>query len=807
VLNPPIPSKVSAAIKATKRRAAVVSGARLLWPPLMVFFGLGAAGAVLSGLPAALLSIISGIGLALGAFLLFRAVVAFKPIDDLAAQRLVEHAAGATEIAPLTSKDDRPIGGGDADLWAWHVQQRDKAIQALSKPVNPGFTRKDGLRGIALLLAGIICLWQPVAAARMLSFDLSPLVGDGDLVVDAWAVPPEYTNLPVIRLDRATHEVSLPEGSIIHARMDGAKGAPRLVVAGKSVTMTRTNGQAWTAQIPINRSGLISLNRFGARASWQAQVIQDQAPVFTKSVPITIDPKGRLDVSFSAKDDYSITSAALRTTVINPPDSLGQKTTVETPLTLEDSGDAQGEGEGARRLFVDVTQHVFTGLEVDVVLVLRDGRGQETRSPATRLTLPAVKWTTSLGAALQEQRLLILRESRPYRRVPPAYATLFDQASGEPIVLDLTEGLNGAPENIVRAQAMLRATLNSLRDNGLSDVATMGLQFASERLALARDLSGAQEVAPLLWEIALQSEQSDKTPGQQRLDAARQALEQALKNGASEDQIRELSQDLREAVAQRLEELAQQGGQDGGEGTGGQGGNSVSANDIDKMLSDLERSGQSGARQDALDQLAQLGELMDNLESGQQGSGDGSGQGQGQGQGANPLDDAMRAQRDLSDETAQRQNEEQGGQASDLAQRQEALADQLSPPGRPAPAPNGPEGQVEAGKQQAAQAMREAARALREGDLSAAQQAQSAAEQALQQAAQAQNANNGTGDGNQDPLGRRIVGPDDGRGTKVPQEAEKRRARDVREELRRRQADPNRDGQERDYLDRLLKDR
>jgi hypothetical protein len=48
---------------------------------------------------------------------------------------------------------------------------------------------------------------------------------------------------------------------------------------------------------------------------------------------------------------------------------------------------------------------------------------------------------------------------------------------------------------------------------------------------------------------------------------------------------------------------------------------------------------------------------------------------------------------------------------------------------------------------------------------------------------------------------------DDGKATKVPDGVEKRRARDVRDELRRRQADPQRDKNERDYIDRLLQER
>jgi Domain of unknown function (DUF4175) len=687
---------------------------------------------------------------------------------------------------------------------------------ALSKPANPVLTRQDGLRAMALALAIGICVWHPLPASRALSFDLSPLVGDGDLMIDAWAQPPDYTGLPVVRLVGDTSDVSLPEGSIIYARMDGAKGAPRLKVGSKSVVMTRERGQAWTANSELIKSATVILDRLGARATWHVTAIQDQAPKLISAPPITIDPRGRLDVAFTASDDYAIAATFIRVTARKPLVGLAGKNTIDTPLIIEGEPDE----EGARRVFVDVGDHIFTGLEVDVALVVKDGLGQQTASPMTRIVMPKRDWKSPLAAALQEQRLLIVREGRPYQPRPPNFATLFDPQTELPIKLDLSEPLLGAPPGIVQAFALLDATVASMKPAGLSDVGLMGLQFARERLGIARNVVDAHAVAPLLWEMALQAEMADMSPTQQQIAAARQALEQALKNGASQEDLAQLTQELREAVKERLDELAQQGDGQGdpqGGGTDGDG-NSVSSGDIDTMLRELEQSGGSGARQDALDQLDKLGELMENLEAGGQGGGEG-GQ-QGQAGGAGPLDDAMREQRDLSDQTTSRKDQNGGAPAPDLADRQEDLADQLSPPGggqQQGPplgqgqgqgqgGQGGQEGQVQAGKDQAAQAMRDAAQALRRGDLEGASEAQARAEQALQQAAQAQSANEGQG-GDQDPLGRAMPRLDDGKGTKVPDQVEKRRARDVREELRRRQADPNRDGQERDYLDRLLKDR
>lgn len=787
------------------RREAIVRGLRSLWPPLMVLAAAGAFGLLTQELPAALISVIAGIALAVAAWLFYRASADFAPIDENEAKHRIERQAGLSEMAPLTSSADRLVGG-DGALWSWHRRRLEAMAGALSKPAKPEVTRKDGLKLVALLLAIGVCIWQPVPAGRALNFDLSPLLGDSDLVMDAWAQPPEYTGLPVVRLSRDTPKLSLPEGSVISARMDGAKGAPRLRVGGQTIVMTRERGQAWMGKATLKQNGVITLDRLGARATWQVTAIKDKAPVLASEEPIKIDSKGRLDVSFAATDDYGIASAVVRVKARKTPVGLIGHSSFETPLILEGE---PGE-DGARRIFVDVADHVLTGLEADVTLVVRDGLGQETSSKPTLLTMPKLAWKTPLGAALQEQRLLILREARPYRPRPRAFATLFDSEAGLPIKLDLDEPLLGAPAGIAEAFELLNASVTSLKQVGLSEVGLLGLQFARERLALARNVADAHDVAPLLWDMAMQAEVADQSPAQQKIAAARQALEQALKNGASEEELSQLTQELRDAVGERLDELAQQGdGQGNSQGNSqGGGGDSISNDDIDSMLRELERSGGSGARQDALDQLDKLGELMENLQAG--GSGEGEAGESGQGGSGGPLDDAMREQRDLSDETNTRKGQNEGAPAGDLADRQEDLANRLSPPGGGIQPQQGPEGQVQAGKAQAAQAMREAADALRRGDLGGASDAQARAEQALQQAAGAQNANGGEG-GDQDPLGRSMPNngnnADEGKGTKVPDQVEKRRARDVREELRRRQADPNRDEQERNYLDRLLKDR
>lgn len=803
--TPPLSTR--RALARTISADALVKGLRTLWSPLCFMAVIGAAGGLTEALPAALVSAGAGLAWLFSAYLFWRGWQLFHPMTEQDAGRALEEAAGLHELRPLTGGEDRRISGDDA-LWSWHQARLIEATNTLSQPLKAKLYWQDGAKALALIAALALCWLNPVASARALTFDLSPLMGDSDLVVEVWAEPPGYTGLPLIRLDRGQSEVALPIGSRVTARVDGARGAPVLRGPSRMTRLEPAQGAAWQGQIEITRSGTLKLDRLGTRAQWHVKVIGDQKPRLALPKPIQIDPKGRLDIAFQASDDYALAAAYVRIRPVKVPEGLAGNPVFDTPIPLEG---AAGEN-GARRVFVEVADHALAGLQVQAQVVVRDGLGQETASDATKLVMPEQTWQASLAAAIQEVRLMILREARPYQRTLPRFATLFEAFDAEgslsdvltlrPIKLDLSDPQPGAPPGIANATRHLEAIADTMAQFGLSDLGQLSLHYALERLSIARDVDDARSIAPLLWQMALQIEASNQTPAQQKIAQAREALKQALEQGAPPEQIQQLTQELREAVGERLQELAEQGASGEG-GEQGQSGPQISAGDLEDRLRELEESGSSGSRADALAQLDQLDELLENLQPGASGA---PGQANGQGQGG-PIDDAMRQQRALSDQTEQLgetpPSDQSRSRAEDLASRQEGLADALG--GDSQSDPSGRNGE-EQNKRQAADAMREAAQALREGDLGRARDAQSRALRALRQAAESGGEGPAGNYGGTDPLGRTLPKQDDGKATKVPDGVEKRRARDVRDELRRRQADPQRDKNERDYIDRLLQE-
>jgi hypothetical protein len=239
------------------------------------------------------------------------------------------------------------------------------------------------------------------------------------------------------------------------------------------------------------------------------------------------------------------------------------------------------------------------------------------------------------------------------------------------------------------------------------------------------------------------------------------------------------------------------------------------AQDLERMLDMIENMARSGATDAAQELLAQLENILRNLQPGMAGQMGESPMGEM----LEELGELMRNQQQLMDETFQMP--EGGEQGEGLAGDQEALAemlqglmDQLGQQGMQSPQSFG---QAQRSMEGAAGSLRgnqrdpalsqqgEALEALRQG-------AQAMAEQMMQQGNGGQNYQQGArGEprgGERDPLGRPMprrgedYGPDR---NMLPSEAAVERAREILEYLRSRANERSRPRIERDYIDRLLR--
>jgi uncharacterized protein (TIGR02302 family) len=560
----------------------------------------------------------------------------------------------------------------------------------------------------------------------------------------------------------------------------------------------------------IRGDGGFTLRRDGAAlASFTIHMVPKGLPTITLLEPPAANLSGSLTLHYRIADAYGIAAAAAR--FARPGDSGPAPVhTLAAPPELALSLPGAPNGLGDARTTSDLAEHPWAGADVVMTLQATDVAGQIGASPSLAMKLPQRSFVNPLAKALVEQRRgLILDPDRNRARLSEALDALLIA----PDVFDT------------------------------SPSAYLGLRQARTMLAGARGDKDLIGVADWLWAMALQIEDGDASQAQRDLRAAERKLRDALQSGASEDEIKALTKELRDAAQRYLGELARQD-KDANEEDA-----PVDSRDLDSMLDRMEDAAKNGARDDAEAMLDQLQDMMENMRSGREAASDPATRELRKQLGE--LDQLLRDQQALRDDTFRSDQRDRTGRAApdsqspkdgddgkSLDQRQQTLRDRLTELQRRLKA-LGLGGQK--GFDDADGAMSEAERDLEgktpgpsEGDEPGSKSgpgrgghsdkgdavdAQGRALQAMREGAQGlqrQMQGKGGGPGGYtasrgrgqrpggDPLGR----GDGERGSSEGQLHEGQegaaRARRVLQELRRRLADPNRPGEERDYLERLL---
>ena len=139
----------------------------------------------------------------------------------------------------------------------------------------------------------------------------------------------------------------------------------------------------------------------------------------------------------------------------------------------------------------------------------------------------------------------------------------------------------------------------------------LGLKQANASLEHARGDADLLDVAALLWAMAQQIEDGDASQAERDLRAAEQKLREALQRGASDDEIRQLMQNLREAAKRFMSEMARNAepNSDAPE---------MQAQDLDKLLDRMEDTARNGAHDDAEAMLDQMQDMFENMRSARQ---------------------------------------------------------------------------------------------------------------------------------------------------------------------------------------------
>ncbi|WP_343229866.1 TIGR02302 family protein [Yoonia maritima] len=771
--------------------------------------------------------------------------------------------------------DTQAIGASDPAsqaVWNAHIaRMAERTNSAHAIEPNLRLTDRDpfGLRFIALLFFVVALLFGSLL--RVTTVGDMVAGSDPSLVTgpvwEGWVEPPAYTGKPAIYLnDIPAGDLAVPEGSQVTLRLYGEVGA--LMVAETISGRTGEFGAASDAQqqFDVTQSGALSIEGENG-ASWNINAIKDKPPEVELTGPIETDAMGEFSQPFMALDDYGVergtATIALDLTAVTREYGLTIDPDPIEPLVLDLPMPFTGDRTDFEEFLIEnLSEHPLANLPVTMQLQVVDAAGLSTEAPAEPMILPGRRFFQPFAKAVIEQRRDLMWSKANVRRVDQVLRAL----SNRPEDLSMDE----AP--YLRLRTIIRQ-LDRMAEFGMND-------------------EGQAEIVDALWELAVQLEDGRLADARKRLERAQERLAEAMRNGASDEEIAELMQELREATDDYMRMLAEEMEPNDGTDQADNSENTteLSMDEIQALMDRIEELMQEGRMAEAQELMEQLNQMMENLRI-TQGEGGNGPQMPGQ-QSMQDLAETLREQQDLSDDAFrdlqeqfnpgqqgeqsdqpgdqgeqgqengqsgeepgdQGQNGEQpgpegqqgqgdnpgeggqGGQQGEdgsggagersLAERQQALRDELQRQRDGLPNPDGSAGDVaRQSLDRADGAMEGAEDALRNGDLAEAIDRQAEAMDALRngmrelEQALAENGNTDPGQGTEqgdaggrpvpgarDPLGRQVgnAGPSGTDQELLGGVDVNRRAEELLDEIRRRSGDQDRPEIERDYLRRLL---
>ena len=150
----------------------------------------------------------------------------------------------------------------------------------------------------------------------------------------------------------------------------------------------------------------------------------------------------------------------------------------------------------------------------------------------------------------------------------------------------------------------------------------LGLYSVARQLEAARTDDALREVVASLWALAVTIEDGNITDVDKALRAAQDALKQALERGASDEEIKKLTEDLRAALDNFMRQLAEQLRNNPQQLARPLDPNTkmMRQQDLNNMIERMERLSRSGDKEAAKQLLEQLQQMLENLQMAQPGA-------------------------------------------------------------------------------------------------------------------------------------------------------------------------------------------
>ncbi len=706
-----------------------------------------------------------------------------------------------------SSGDALAAESGNDDIWQEHLTRKHAALQNL-KVVSPKSTWRE---------FDPHALRVPVIMAAVAAF----ILGQGDIIsnfrnatslgaalptkpitLDVWLKPPAYTGKAPVLLTspamidklKTTPEILTPENGILNLRVDGTAQAKIEFLSPGSIDIKieltdakiQKSESGLSADIKLDRPVTIRISNGGQElATYPIGLITDEPP----KIEFSADPKagelGKLDVKWHVTDDYGVKAVTAEISLADEQEHgvgfQGNGIFLYEAPPFKIALKKPGAKDDAETTTADLTAHPWAGFYVEIVLTAVDGAGHKTSTAPKRFKLPERDFIKPLASALQEQRKTFILEP------------------------------NAAADASTMINTMLLYPVDIADSGGL----IINLAAINHRLAAVSAPEDVVAITKDLWPMILAVENGKLDDAKAELKALAQELKQALRDGAPQDKIDELTRRMREAMNKLMSQLQKDGKQRQGNGEKRQSDRMVSPKDLQSMLDDIERMSKDGDKNAAENMLSELDKLLQNLQPGQGQQADNGAPGGLQDQ-MDSLSQMMGKQRRLMDETQRLGQQGDKGNGESLGDKQKSLKDQLGKLDEGLQGGEGEQTLKDAGKNmgRAEGSLRgqDKREALKEQNQALRKMMEGMSKLAGEMKKQGQGRTSGDGQrssDSDDPLGRPRATHDpnvDSNKNLVPSELVMKRAREILEQLRNKVGEQGLDEETKAYIDRLLKE-
>ena len=332
----------------------------------------------------------------------------------------------------------------------------------------------------------------------------------------------------------------------------------------------------------ITATGAATLRGVGDDLIWAFNAIPDKPPTIALAKDPEQQNRGSLLLSYRLEDDYGVTEAQATFARKEAPAAKGDGPhplfgPPDFALVLPQARTKNGVGQTIK----DLTDHPWAGADVVMTLIARDEGGNEGKSEPFAFRLPERVFTKPLARALVEQR-----------------RNLALDAGARPLVITALDALAMAPEKFTP-------------DAGVY----LGLRSIFWSLIRAKTDDDLREVAARLWSMAVGIEDGNISDAQAALRNAEEALRQALERGASDQEIKQLMDQLRAAMDRFMQAMQEQlkNNQQLARPLD-RNSRVLRSQDLKSMLDRLENLARNGAKDAARQLLQQLQQMMENLQ-------------------------------------------------------------------------------------------------------------------------------------------------------------------------------------------------